>query len=177
MLQKNLPPYTNSLNRQNRRYFSISAENALSSPFSCFSCILSHVSCLSSSASCLPFPVSRLSYSSLQSPVSLFSFFCLLSLLLSLVLLFPVSCLLSQVSNAVSAADLAELAILWSKLADLFNLAILTLLQDWKQINFSEHGVQRTQNLSFLYLVEINLSQRLAFFGAQLCYLAKLFIT
>ena len=40
--------------------------------------------------------------------------------------------------------DLSDLAVLCSKIADLGNLAILTLLADladWKQIIFSGHGV------------------------------------
>ena len=129
--------------------FSISAENALSSPFSCYSCILSHVSCLPSPASCLPFPVSRLPVSSLPSPVSGLQSLCFPSSVSCLLSLFScsrlaVSCLLSHVSNAVSAADLVELAILWSKLAGLGNLAILMLLADSTQIIFSGHGVWRT---------------------------------
>ena len=90
LLQKNLPPSANSLNCQNHCYFSISAENALSSPFSCFSCILSHVSCLQSPASCLPFPVSCSPVSSLPSHVST-----VVSCLSVFLLLSPVSCLLS----------------------------------------------------------------------------------
>ena len=62
-------------------------------------------------------------------------------------LLSLVSCLLSSVSHALSAADLiynniADLAILWSKFVDLGNIAILTLLADladWKQIFVSGH--------------------------------------
>ena len=85
-----------------------------------FSCLPSLVSCLLSLVSCLPSSVSRL--------------------------LSHIPCLLSHVSHAVSAADLiyydiADLAILWSKFADLGNLSILTLLADlavWKQIFFSE---------------------------------------
>ena len=80
------------------------------------SCILSPVFCILSPVSCLLSPASRL-----PSPVS-----CLLS---------HISCLLSQVSRALSAADLihsdlADLAVLWSKLADLGNLAVLTRLAD-----------------------------------------------
>ena len=105
-----------------RQFFSISAEKPLSSPVSCLR-LLSPVSCLLSLVSCLLSPV-----------------FYLLS---------HVPCLLSHVSHAVSAADLiyddiADLAILWSKFADLGNLAILTLLvdlADWKQIHFSGYEV------------------------------------
>ena len=115
------------------------------------SCLLSPVSCLLSPISCLLFPcfqspVSCL-YCSLLSLCFPSSVSCLLppvSLLLSLVLLFPVYCLTFPVFNAVSGADLAEFAFLWSKLLDLGNLAILTLLADladWKQIIFSGHGV------------------------------------
>ena len=104
------------------------------------SCLLSPVSCFLSPISCLPSPCflslfSRLSVFLLLSPVSCLS---------SLVSRLAVSCLLSHVSNAVSAADLVESAILWSKLADLGNLAILMLLADladWKQIIFSGHEV------------------------------------
>ena len=88
------------------------------------------VSSLLSLVSCLLSPVSRL--------LSLVS--CLLSLVSCLPssvsrLLSHIPCLLSHVSHAVSAADLiyydiADLAILWSKFADLGNLSILTLLAD-----------------------------------------------
>ena len=112
MVQKNLPPSINSMKCQNRRYFSISADNALSSPFARFSCILSHVFSL------LP-PVSRLLTLCFPSSASCLS---------SLVSRLAVSCLtLTSPMLTVSAADLA---ILWSKLADLGNLAILA---DWKQ--------------------------------------------
>ena len=100
------------------------------SPVSCLlspvSCLLSPVSRLLSLASCLPPPISCL-----PSPVSH---------LLSSVSR-PVSCLLSPVSClpcCTSAADLidndyVDLAVLWSKLADLGHLAILTLLADWNK--------------------------------------------
>ena len=101
------------------------------------SCLPSPVSCLLSLVSCLLSPVFclRSLVSCLLSPVS-----CLLSLVSCLLspvsrLLSYVPYLLSHVSHAVSAADLihndiADLAILWSKFADLGNLAILTLLAD-----------------------------------------------
>ena len=87
------------------------------------SCLLSPVFCLRSLVSCLLSPVSCL--------LSLVS--CLLSPVSRLLSYVPY--LLSHVSHAVSAADLihndiADLAILWSKFADLGNLAILTLLAD-----------------------------------------------
>ena len=104
-------------------------------PVSCFpsfvSPLLSSVFCLLSPVSCFPSSVSPLlsSVFFLLSPVS-----CLLS---------PVTCLpylvtslpstvSSHVSRAINAADFdsADLAVLWCKLADLGDLAILTLLAD-----------------------------------------------
>ena len=118
------------------------------------SCLLSPVFCLLSPISCLLSPVSLFSFFCLLPPVSLLLSLCFpssVSCLSSLVSRLAVSCLLSTVSrllshfsNAVSAAYLAELAILWSKLADLGNLAILMLvagIADWKQIIFCRHGV------------------------------------
>ena len=105
-----------------RRFFPISADNPLSSPVSF---LLSPISCLLSPVSCLlPF------VSCLLSPV-----FCFLSPIICLPSSVSCPCLLCHVSHAVSAADLiyndiADLAILWSKFADLGNLAILTLLAD-----------------------------------------------
>ena len=89
-----------------RWFFSISAENPLSSP----------VSWLPSLVSCLPSPV-----------------FCLLSLVSCLFSF--VSCLLSHVSHAESENDLADLTVLWRKFADLGNLAILTVLADLAEWN------------------------------------------
>ena len=102
----------------------------LISPFSCLlspvACIFSYVSFLQSPVwavsrlpiSCLPSSVSRLPSPHLLSPVSR--------------LPSPFSFLLSNVSRAVSAADLihkdlADLSVLWSKLTDLSNLAFLRL--------------------------------------------------
>ena len=90
-----------------------------------FSCLPSPGSRLMSTASCLPFPVSCLPVFHLLSPV-----YCLSS---------SVSCPLSLVSRLPCCNccrynsqynHLADLAILWSKLTDFGNLAILTLLAD-----------------------------------------------
>ena len=66
---------------------------------------------------------------------------------------------MSHVSRAVSAADWIDndLAVLWSKLADLDNLAVLLLtlladLTDWKTFFY------RTYTYAFLHLADLKLS-------------------
>ena len=142
MVQKNLPPSINSMKCQNRRYFSISADNALSSPFARFSCILSHVSsllppishfpspdCFPSSVSCLSSLVSRLAVSCLLSTVSR----------LQCCQCCRFSDFMEQISRLGQFSDLNALSGLNGLEANYFQ-------RTWSSadMEFSRHGVQQT---------------------------------